>query len=450
MPQDYETAFTICERQGKLARGNGGAGGKYAVTLDIGCPEGFKPVGIWHCVPKDEHVYIPGKGLLLAEEAAEYAFALHHSPELVHIKTGLGGDIRVTPNHPIMTTDGWKDAGTILLTDKIMLSTELPCPQNGHIEIVDWKSARQSSVKYYPTLPKIYTKELAKLMGLIWSDGNVTEKSVNFTNTDNNLINYTDGLLGSCFNINAKQYEVKTIGKEHYSLHLNSKEVAYYFTNSLKFRKDAIPGTLWETSDEIRKAFLEGVILGDGSTSPSNPEKPGDLVTTISIGTSYSATTSLIYFLATLGIKARIRKVKQNFAKRKSDFIYQVAYQSGNHTPQTLIPSNGETKRDSDSGRFIKGHQGGNKFTGGKTNGNEVKILEIERLHGDFTVYDFHMPDYDNLLYVGSLPMITHNSHPHGVPEPSSADISEMKKLHLKHLCISVPQTGQMKCHIIK
>ena len=51
MPQDYETAFTICQRNKELVRGNAGAGGKYAVTLDIGCPTGYKPVGIWHSHP---------------------------------------------------------------------------------------------------------------------------------------------------------------------------------------------------------------------------------------------------------------------------------------------------------------------------------------------------------------------------------------------------------------
>jgi len=51
MPGDYETAFTICARNGRLARGNASAGGKYAVTLDINCPEGHKPIGIWHSHP---------------------------------------------------------------------------------------------------------------------------------------------------------------------------------------------------------------------------------------------------------------------------------------------------------------------------------------------------------------------------------------------------------------
>lgn len=51
MPPDYETAFTICEKNGKLARGNSGAGGRYDVTVDIGCPAGYHPIGIWHSHP---------------------------------------------------------------------------------------------------------------------------------------------------------------------------------------------------------------------------------------------------------------------------------------------------------------------------------------------------------------------------------------------------------------
>ena len=51
MPEDYETAFTICQRNQELARGDGGAGGPYAVTLNIGCPTGYTPTGIWHSHP---------------------------------------------------------------------------------------------------------------------------------------------------------------------------------------------------------------------------------------------------------------------------------------------------------------------------------------------------------------------------------------------------------------
>lgn len=51
IPPDHETGFTICQRNQELARGGGGAGGQYAVSLDISCPDGYKAVGTWHSHP---------------------------------------------------------------------------------------------------------------------------------------------------------------------------------------------------------------------------------------------------------------------------------------------------------------------------------------------------------------------------------------------------------------
>ena len=52
VPRDYETAFTICRKDNHLARGSAGAGGPTAVSLDIGCPTGYKPIGISHTHPR--------------------------------------------------------------------------------------------------------------------------------------------------------------------------------------------------------------------------------------------------------------------------------------------------------------------------------------------------------------------------------------------------------------
>ncbi len=52
VPGDYETAFTICEKDGQLCRGSQAAGTLTAVSLDIGCPGGWKPIGVAHTHPK--------------------------------------------------------------------------------------------------------------------------------------------------------------------------------------------------------------------------------------------------------------------------------------------------------------------------------------------------------------------------------------------------------------
>ena len=39
------------------------------------------------------------------------------------------------------------------------------------------------------------------------------------------------------------------------------------------------------------------------------------------------------------------------------------------------------------------------------------------------------------------------HTHPHGTTDPSPADIKAARKFGLRHLCIGVPETGDVACH---
>lgn len=39
------------------------------------------------------------------------------------------------------------------------------------------------------------------------------------------------------------------------------------------------------------------------------------------------------------------------------------------------------------------------------------------------------------------------HTHPHGTTDPSPADIRAARKFGLRHLCIGVPETGEVSCH---
>ena len=41
------------------------------------------------------------------------------------------------------------------------------------------------------------------------------------------------------------------------------------------------------------------------------------------------------------------------------------------------------------------------------------------------------------------------HTHPGGVAEPSQADRRQMRQLGLKHACITVPDTGETRCHLM-
>jgi proteasome lid subunit RPN8/RPN11 len=51
VPGEYETAFTICQKGNEICRGSESKGSLTAVSLDIGCPSGWKPIGIHHTHP---------------------------------------------------------------------------------------------------------------------------------------------------------------------------------------------------------------------------------------------------------------------------------------------------------------------------------------------------------------------------------------------------------------
>lgn len=50
-PADHETAFTICQKGGELCRGNSSSGTITSVSVDVGCPTGWNPVGLYHTHP---------------------------------------------------------------------------------------------------------------------------------------------------------------------------------------------------------------------------------------------------------------------------------------------------------------------------------------------------------------------------------------------------------------
>ncbi len=49
----------------------------------------------------------------------------------------------------------------------------------------------------------------------------------------------------------------------------------------------------------------------------------------------------------------------------------------------------------------------------------------------------------------GFKPTGLFHTHPGGTPQPSRQDIREGCRLGIRHLCIAVPETGELQCHDI-
>ena len=423
-----------------------------SVSVRIKCPPGAKFVGIYHCLAPQEYVYTPGHGPLPAEEAYQYWLPnaeKHEADRLIELTLSHGGKLTVTPNHPILVHGHWLLAELIIPSERVTYQTRLPVEVQEGLPPLSYRTKKPSLLKHFPAIPEYMTPELAEFLGLIWSDGHIHKYGngwgVAFGNTDTALLWRAHDLAENLFGLAGAWYKEKHVGA--HQIHWSSTLLAHWLVDDLNFTKQRVPRVMWAADEFSRQAFLDGVIAGDGSTSPVSPSKPNNLVTAISTGAEHEPAVSLVYFCATLGIKARIRSMPQNWPQRNHDQMYQVSFQSGSHAVQVpkLLGAE-QIVRDIETGQFSLGNKSGQQFIGGKTIADDVIwVRSVREIPGSVTVYDFHTPD--QLLYAGSIPITTHNTHPGGIPQPSQQDLASGRAVGAKVLCIRVPETGVLKCY---
>ncbi|MBL7206713.1 MAG: hypothetical protein ISS36_03890 [Candidatus Aenigmarchaeota archaeon] len=82
-----------------------------------------------------------------------------------------GMDICVTPNHPLMTEFGWKEADKISMNDKIKIVSDNNFSKEESPLNTDFFVYKNAANTVIPKLPKTLTSELAELLGFIVGEG---------------------------------------------------------------------------------------------------------------------------------------------------------------------------------------------------------------------------------------------------------------------------------------
>ena len=443
-----EVGNSICRtKAGQVVLGPQAEGTPMSVKVSIQCPPGSAFEGIYHCLPPWEYIYTPGYGPLPAEEAYQHWLPnaeRHEASSLVELTLSHGGKLTVTPNHPILTHGYWLLAELIIPSEKLTYQNNLPVSVEEELPPLSYRVPKRylSQVKYWPGIPERMSPELGEFLGLIWSDGSVWSGSngwnVGFANLNQELLHHAKNLAEDLFGLEGITYSD--------AVHWNSTLLAHWFADDLGFGKKRVPRCIWTADFASRQAFLNGVIAGDGTISGNGRPNSSGLGVSICTGAIHEAAVSLAYLCATLDIKARIHQSKQSWENRNYDYIYDVEFQCGNAPAQVPVKVEEKILRDGESGRFLPGNQSGQRWTGGKTIGDDVVwVRNVRELPGKVIVYDFHSSD--QVLYAGSLPITTHNTHPGGVPIPSQQDLKSGRQVGAKVLCIKVPDTGVTQCY---
>ncbi|MHA1754549.1 MAG: LAGLIDADG family homing endonuclease, partial [Candidatus Odinarchaeia archaeon] len=117
-------------------------------------------------------------------------------------------------------------------------------------------------------LPSILEEELSELLGLIFSDGMITNREIRFFNNDKNILNRCKQLFTSIFGVEPKEIQYNTVE----GLKLDSAAVvklikAIGMPTKKKSNNVKIPSIIIRSPPSVIGAFLRGYFIGDGSFS---------------------------------------------------------------------------------------------------------------------------------------------------------------------------------------
>ena len=147
------------------------------------------------------------------------------------------------------------------------------------------------------TVPAGVDEQFAELLGLVLSDGTLTERTVQFHSTDPALRERFAGLAAALFGVDAAVHStVETV--EIRSTVVSSLLAALGVPETDKSVTGAVPEAVLSGPDPVAAAFLRGYYLGDGSFSDGTAE-----IRTA----SEEMATGLTYLLGRLGVLFRIR-----------------------------------------------------------------------------------------------------------------------------------------------
>jgi DNA polymerase III subunit gamma/tau len=171
------------------------------------------------------------------------------------------------------------------------------------------------------SLPLNVSKEFARFLGYIISEGNIHENTVVFTNSSQEVLKDFEKITYNLFNIKIDKKEDKR-KKGLYTCRANSALLVYYLKKmggiDYKSAKKHIPEELFSWNYEFIVEFLKALFEGDGGIN-------GGYISYYTI--SYRLATELQQILLTIGIISSLKKEKKrcsNCVRKEGHISYSI------------------------------------------------------------------------------------------------------------------------------
>ncbi|MEA2015803.1 MAG: ribonucleotide reductase N-terminal alpha domain-containing protein [Actinomycetota bacterium] len=261
------------------------------------------------------------------------------------LKTYSGYEIEATPEHKVLTTNGYKELIELKKDDEVLIQplgkfvANRKIFSNGKV-----KELNSFTKRKILDLPEYWSCELGEILGWLIGDGWLRDDRVEFTfgHEDRELASYFNQIISRWYNYNVKEI-IRENGVINLSYH--SKGFVEFFkelgVKACTSRQKEVPESLMRAPKEASVGFLKGIFSSDGSIDDTDG--------TIKISSSSKKLLKGVQMLLlNLGIKSNILTRKYSFSK---NFSYtnkegeHKSYKAGDDNYFGLFISGGVSKK---------------------------------------------------------------------------------------------------------
>jgi ribonucleoside-diphosphate reductase alpha chain len=284
-------------------------------------------------------------GDFAVQESQEAGSWARGEKEIFKLVTKSGYEIEATPEHKILTSEGYRSISELKKGDEVLIQpfgffkTNSKIFVNGTVPKLNKLTKRKIL-----NLPEYWSKELGEVLGWIIGDGWIREDRVglSFGADDSEAVTYFNNIISNWYN-----FRVKEIKRGNNVIHLSyhSKAFIEFFKElGVEFNKSAskvVPESIFTAPREAAAGFLKALFSSDGNIDDEDG--------TIKISSSSRKLLKGVQILLLeFGIKANILERKYSFSK---NFSYvnasgqEMTYKAKSNTYYELFVSGGISKK---------------------------------------------------------------------------------------------------------
>lgn len=343
------------------------------------------------------------------------------SQKLVRVVT-QDSSFACTPNHRVAVFDGddsyiWKAASELKFGDKLIAPSFSIDGSKQTLPVFTYEKPKKSTTCKDIIIPELDT-EMAWLLGLLHGDGFVGKKEVTIPIHED----YTEMGQRAAEQLRRFGVNVGVDENEHYFvLRVKSKQLAVYFGSWLKQAKTpiSIPDFMWNASQDIKLAYVAGVMDADGSAKT----RPIQVVCTI----YKDFAEEIRLLLSSCGVQSRIK------------FLSEAGLKDGWQKKYAVVLINGKAKEEfSQIPELFKFDLKNNKNSEQRTNVLPsglvwsksdsplipVNFIRLEDVEGEEETWDLEVEDVHEFFCEGYL---VHNSAMIAIFDKSDTDMMTSK-----------------------